>query len=327
MQPVKSNPSSRLPRLILAGAGALALCALGAAPTQSCGPPPGGGSGGTEGGTTPPVCGDGVISGMEQCDGTNINQTCSSLGGTLRCDPRTCTLDTRQCVRAVCGNGRIEGNEACEGTNVQGATCGGGQVGTVRCNARFCELDYSDCKPATCGDGRRDNEHEECDGQDLGAATCQNSVDPNATGTLRCTSNCRFDTRFCIERPGSCGDGIVQEPYETCEGDTPCQEFALSEGRPADYYLPGFVPCSPTLCRRDGSLVSQYCQVNQSRCGNGIIEPLYGETCDGTNIGFATCLAGGFLFGVPRCTTECQLHYFSGCTGGCVPAGRGMYCQ
>ncbi|HMJ14632.1 MAG TPA: hypothetical protein VK524_24645, partial [Polyangiaceae bacterium] len=188
---MKSNPSSRLPRLLLAGAGALALCVLGAAPTQSCGPLPGGGTGGAEGGTPRPVCGDGVISGMEQCDGTNLNHTCTSsggnyTGGTLRCDPRTCTLDMRQCTRAVCGDGRVEGNERCEGTNVQGVTCGGGLVGTVKCNSRYCELDESDCKPATCGDGRRDEE--ECDGQDLGAATCQNSYDPNATGTLRCTA-------------------------------------------------------------------------------------------------------------------------------------------
>lgn len=334
MQPIKSNSSSRLPRLLLAGAGALALCALGAAPTQSCGPGPGGGSGGTEGGTTPPVCGDGIISGMEQCDGANLNNTCTSsggnyTGGTIRCDPRTCTLDYRQCTRAVCGDGRVEGNEACDGTNVRGATCWSGTVGTVRCTP-YCRLDESDCKPATCGNGRKDD-GEDCDGQDFGGETCERLYgnNPDASGPLRCASNCRYDQSRCFPstRPGECGNGIIEEEAnETCEGETSCQDYAVSEGRPPDYYSPAFMPCDPLSCRFNG-VVTEYCDVSYSRCGNGIIEPQYGETCDGANIGFATCLAGGFLFGVPRCTPNCQIHYFSGCTGGCVAAGRGMYCQ
>lgn len=47
------------------------------------------------------VCGDGMIEGMEQCDGANLNGfTCEALGnagGTLQCDPVTCTFDTQLC--------------------------------------------------------------------------------------------------------------------------------------------------------------------------------------------------------------------------------------
>ncbi len=46
-------------------------------------------------------CGDGVISGNEQCDGDNLNNfNCEALGnagGTLLCDPMTCTFDTQMC--------------------------------------------------------------------------------------------------------------------------------------------------------------------------------------------------------------------------------------
>ena len=49
------------------------------------------------------VCGDGIISGNEQCDGTNLDgQTCQSLGyygGTLSCKA-DCTFNTSGCTTA-----------------------------------------------------------------------------------------------------------------------------------------------------------------------------------------------------------------------------------
>jgi len=48
-----------------------------------------------------PECGNGVIDPGEQCDGTNLNGfDCTNLGytgGTLACDPVTCTFDTSLC--------------------------------------------------------------------------------------------------------------------------------------------------------------------------------------------------------------------------------------
>lgn len=47
-------------------------------------------------------CGNGAIDMGEQCDGANLNGfTCEQLGyggGTLGCDPVTCTYDTANCV-------------------------------------------------------------------------------------------------------------------------------------------------------------------------------------------------------------------------------------
>ncbi len=49
----------------------------------------------------PGTCGNGVIEGTEQCDGQDLNGfTCETLGnsgGTLQCDPVTCTFDTQLC--------------------------------------------------------------------------------------------------------------------------------------------------------------------------------------------------------------------------------------
>jgi hypothetical protein len=49
-----------------------------------------------------PVCGNGLVDDGEQCDGGNLNGfSCTDLGysgGTLACDPITCTYDASGCV-------------------------------------------------------------------------------------------------------------------------------------------------------------------------------------------------------------------------------------
>ncbi|MCA9681706.1 MAG: hypothetical protein KC457_05890 [Myxococcales bacterium] len=56
-----------------------------------------------------PSCGNGNIDGNEQCDGGNLNgYTCADLGysgGTLACDPVTCTYDASGCVTDPDGGG------------------------------------------------------------------------------------------------------------------------------------------------------------------------------------------------------------------------------
>ena len=55
------------------------------------------------------VCGNGTIDDGEQCDGGNLNgYTCADLGysgGTLACDPVTCTYDASGCVTDPDGGG------------------------------------------------------------------------------------------------------------------------------------------------------------------------------------------------------------------------------
>jgi hypothetical protein len=62
---------------------------------------------------SPVGCGDNVVSGNEQCDGANLNGfTCEALGnagGTLQCDPVTCTFDTQMC--------EVGGGESSGGTS------------------------------------------------------------------------------------------------------------------------------------------------------------------------------------------------------------------
>jgi hypothetical protein len=48
----------------------------------------------------------------------------------------------------------------------------------------------------TCGDGKRDGT-EQCDGADLGGATCVTAVGPGWSGVLSCTPTCKLDTSAC----------------------------------------------------------------------------------------------------------------------------------
>lgn len=107
------------------------------------------------------------------------------------------------------------------------------------CRAEVCEL-------FACGDGAV-NGAEDCEGADLGGATCADLG--YYQGTLACGSNCRFDETGCAER---CGDGEVNGA-ELCDGGPPSEDACVDFG-----YQLGPVACSAacgadlTACERIG---------------------------------------------------------------------------
>jgi hypothetical protein len=66
-----------------------------------------------DGDTGVPVCGNGTIDLGEQCDGAQLNGiSCSDLGysgGSLGCDPVTCTYDASGCTAGGDGGGGTTG--------------------------------------------------------------------------------------------------------------------------------------------------------------------------------------------------------------------------
>jgi hypothetical protein len=152
-----------------------------------------------------PFCGDNQIGAGEDCEGANLGgATCQSLGfegGTLACGPG-CLFDTTDCgcVPPTCGNGVVDGAEQCDGSDLGGASCasrGYNAGGALSCTAG-CAYDTSACMCApasTCGNGVRDG-NEQCDGSDLGGATCA-SLGYTLDGTLACTAGCGYDTSGC----------------------------------------------------------------------------------------------------------------------------------
>jgi hypothetical protein len=110
------------------------------------GPTPTNDAGGSA--TLQTLCGDGLLSQGEQCDGQAFGgNTCASLGfatGTLACNQ--CHFDTSGC--SFCGNGVINGKEQCDGADLGGRTCEslGFTGGALACTAR-CRLSTKTCDP------------------------------------------------------------------------------------------------------------------------------------------------------------------------------------
>ncbi len=206
-------------------------------------------------------CGDGVRTGLEQCDGADVGvATCPSVtgdptsAGAIACLPN-CLLDGSGCSvpppgsggaggagQSSCGNGVREGGEQCDGGDVAGATCASvtgnpGATGVVKCFPN-CTLDGSDCKTGggptpVCGNGVKEA-GEQCDGNDVGAATCASTTgDPDSTGAVKCFPNCTFDTGGCSTPSGgggssACGAQQCPAGSQACNvaAGCPCQKSA-----------------------------------------------------------------------------------------------------
>ncbi len=179
-----------------------------------------------------PACGDGVVGGLEDCDGLDLNgDTCQSLGfdsGTLHCGP-DCVFDMSACVTLQCGNGMLDPNEQCDGALLNGESCLslGFDGGTLSCT-NGCTFDETGCFVNLCGNGLIDAT-EECDGNNLAGQTCQTlGFD---TGTLACQANCTLDTSGCSVI--LCGDGLVGAG-EDCDGGNlagaSCQTLGFDSG-------------------------------------------------------------------------------------------------
>ncbi len=272
-----------------------------------------------EGGGEPPVCGDGVATGYEACDGTDLRgQTCADLvgfkAGELGCN-EDCTLDTSRCEPTVCGDGVADTDEQCDGTDLRGETCESVNLnfsgGTLACGPD-CRYDYSGCRrAAVCGNGKAEG-GEECDGDDLRELQC--FMLGFEHGALACKPDCTLDWSGCLgdkcEIQGLYGDGRC----DACEEygghrDPDCDACSLADGRcsPPDYV-------DPLLRVSTCQLVTGTRDPDCGTCGDGVRSPA--EVCDGTDVGGWTCRDFGYAVGQVRCTQDCELDV-SGCEGFC----------
>jgi len=94
----------------------------------------------SHGSCTPNVCGDGQITGIEQCDGSLVSISCADLGyyaGATTCSP-LCTIDRSGCA-GKCGDGVVQAaqGEDCDGAPPDNLTCPdlGYDYGALACSA------------------------------------------------------------------------------------------------------------------------------------------------------------------------------------------------
>jgi hypothetical protein len=203
-----------------------------------------------------------------------------------------------------CGDGAAnQTSEACDGADVRGATCGGLGLGTgvVACTPT-CTLDTTGCTgPPRCGDGAINQPGEACDGGALGGQTCEGlGLGP---GTLACSPTCTFDTAGCAEPP-RCGDGVINQPGELCDGADLGGNTCVDVG-----FLGGTL-----ACQSDCTFDASGC-VGTPFCGDGIINRPE-EDCDRTDLGGRTCDSLGLGGGTLACASNCKLQTF-----GCASSG------
>ncbi|NUP12796.1 MAG: hypothetical protein HOW73_42705 [Polyangiaceae bacterium] len=179
-----------------------------------------------------PGCGDAIVNGTEQCDGSNLSgQTCISQGfgsGTLSCDAN-CNFNTSQCAAPFCGDGLVNGTEDCDGAALGGATCisEGFAGGSLACDAS-CAFNTAGCVAAGCGNALLEF-GEDCDGSAGCTATCEmftcaaGEVPFEVTGTglpLNITDNASFTSTATVPTTGTIKAlGVQINITHTYDGD------------------------------------------------------------------------------------------------------------
>ncbi len=244
-------------------------------------------------------CNDGVATGGESCDGTDLRgASCITLGyhgGTLACTAG-CGWNLGGCeLVGRCGDAQLQSEwEQCDGGDLGGATCEslGLGTGTLLCNTN-CRLQDSGCSnPAVCGDGLIQG-GEACDGVNLGARTCASLG--FAGGTLACTDQCELDTAGC-QAAAVCGDGTMGAG-EDCDGADLGAQTCLGLG-----YYGGALACTP------GCTLDLAGCAAAGRCGDGTIQSSAGEDCDGASLGGQTCESRGYVGGTLACSASCAFN-------------------
>ncbi|MBQ9818120.1 MAG: hypothetical protein IJM59_11755 [Proteobacteria bacterium] len=232
------------------------------------------------------TCGDNAIEDDEKCDGDMLNGwTCEKqVGpgstGTPKCNATCSGFENGTCTPAsTCGNGNLDTGEDCDKTKFKDGVTSCKTYnsklytsGTLKCTPQ-CTIDISGCKGTTaavCGNGTIEA-GEVCDKTQFNGATCQSMLGkPNATGTLKCSSDCKtILTTDC----NYCGDGKLNgDASEDCDG-TDWMVSSCTEYSPL--YSGGTLKCDNTTCLFNDSgcilrSVEYQCENDSDlRCTNG----------------------------------------------------------
>lgn len=233
-----------------------------------------------------PVCGDTLVTGSEACD--------ASAGPTLdNCPDNTyCNATCTDCL-SICGNGILDtgAGEACD------SSVPGGSGNT--CSEHYACNSVCECQIMPfCGDTAV-NDGEVCDASatssgctDLGSicnASCSSCEQACGNGTLdtgeECDDGNTNNNDACLNtcKNAACGDGVVESGVEECDDSN----TDSGDG------------CSST-CKNE-------------YCGDGIAQPGLGEQCDD----------GGTASG-DGCSASCKNEI---CGDGIVQSGLGEQCD
>jgi cysteine-rich repeat protein len=240
---------------------------------------------------TPAVCGDGVISGSEQCDDGNIEDgdACTAecawniCGDGLQDPAREACDDgnlsdrddcTARCTLPICGDGTRQPGEACDDGNTDAT-----DACTAACELNVCGDGVVHVGVEACDDGNLDD----ADGCTAGCArpSCGDGIvqageacdDGNADDRDACLTTCVL---------ASCGDGIVQAGEACDDGNADDADACLPDCALA-VCGDGAVRAGVEACDDGNADDTDGCTSScvPSGCGDGIVQG--GEECDDGN--------------------------------------------
>ena len=143
--------------------------------------------------------------------------------------------------KAICGDGILSESEACDLSSDEEIwkDCGDFDAsvkwkkgGTPGCDDK-CQLTVGSCKPETpsCGNKKKES-YEACDGDIAVPESCSgydDSVEWLPGGSPACSEDCSEITKGTCEAKPICGDGVVNQDSEECDGEdhvpASCEEF------------------------------------------------------------------------------------------------------
>lgn len=189
---------------------------------------------------------------------------------------------------------------SCGDSNIRDAVCG-----DLTCDSS--ESAESCAEDCGCGNGVL-NAGEDCDGTDLGGATCASTG--NGTGTLGCNADCTFDTDRCDN--SNCGNGVVEEGEE-CDGTQLAGATCASAG-----FGGGQIACGNN-CRLDvGACCNNFCAAESSgACVGDTVETCMLQANGCLALDVDNCEAQGLTCDDSSGTATC------GCVDSCPSEGSG----
>jgi cysteine-rich repeat protein len=218
------------------------------------------------------VCGNGVVTSGEECDdgntsnGDGCTSSCSEQSGwSCSGSPSSCSTTCGDGIPAgaeSCDDGNATDTDACRNTCVY-ASCGDGVVQSNGADGVNGTSDDEDCdtsgESASCDDNCS---AVVCGDQNINESAGEQCDDGNSANTDACLNSCAL---------ASCGDGYVRSGLEVCEP-------------------PGVGTCAANCTEAKGIGETSIQEVNYAQsssrrgppahCGNGLLEPEKGETCD-----------------------------------------------
>jgi hypothetical protein len=250
-------------------------------------------------------CGNGQLDAGEQCDGANVNgQSCSNFGfdgGTLTCNAG-CLLTTVSCANEICndnldndldglsdcadpnctnatncqtcGNGQLNAGEQCDGTNLNNQSCltQGFDGGALSCN-NSCFFNITGCADELCTDNLDNDFDGQIDCADASCVSnnacnelgeCSDNLDNDFDGQVDCSDvDCANDAA-CLP---FCGDGLINQAGEQCEGANLNGQSCQSLG-----FISGSITCSAACTFEVTACIAEVCNDGLDNNNNNLTD-------------------------------------------------------